>query len=67
MDTKDKILESILRNVRTEVSDFLDQESSIKCPIEYETKLIELSRNFGKSLLENSQGKIPKSRNSKKK
>lgn len=67
MDTKDQILESILRSVRTEVSSFLDQESAIKCPIEYELKLIEASRNFARTLVEKSQGKIPKSRNSKKK
>lgn len=67
MDTKDQILESILRNVRTEVSTFLDQESGIKCPIEYELRLIEMSRNFGRTLLTQSQGKRPKSRNSKKK
>ena len=57
MDTKDQILESILRNVRTEVSTFLDQESGIKCPIEYELRLIEMSRNFGRTLLIQSQGK----------
>ena len=67
VDTKDQILESILRNVRTEVSTFLDQESGIKCPIEYELRLIEMSRNFARTLLVQSQGKIPKSRNSKKK
>ena len=46
MDTKDKILESILSNVRTEVSQFLEDESKMTCPIEYEQKLIEMSRNF---------------------
>lgn len=67
MDTKDQILDSILRSVRTEVSTFLDQEPGIKCPIEYELKLIELSRSFARTLLEGSQGKIAKSRNLKKK
>lgn len=67
MDSKDQILESILRSVRTEVSTFLDEESGINCPVEYELKLIEVSRNFARTLLEKSQGKIPKSRNTKKK
>ena len=67
METKEQILESILRNVRTEVSQFLEIESKITCPIEYELKLIEASRNFARTIIEKSQGKIPKSRNLKKK
>jgi hypothetical protein len=66
MDTKDQILDSILRSCRTELSTFLDQESSIKCPVEYELKLIEMSRNFARTVINESQGKIPKSRNKKK-
>lgn len=67
MDTKDKILESILKNVRTEVAQFLEIEPEIKCPIEYEQKLLEISRNFAKTILSESQGKMPRSRNLKKK
>lgn len=67
MDTKDQILEAILRNVRTEVSMFLEDESKITCPIEYEQKLIEMSRNFARTVIEKGQGKMPKSRNFKKK
>ena len=67
MDTKDEILESILRNVRTEVSQFLEIESKITCPIEYELRVIEASRNFARTMIEKSQCKIPKSRNLKKK
>jgi hypothetical protein len=66
MDTKDQILDSILRSCRTELITFLDQESSIKCPVEYELKLIEMSRNFARTVINESQGKIPKSRNKKK-
>ena len=65
MDTKDQILDSILRSCRTELITFLDQESSIKCPVEYELKLIEMSRNFARTVINESQGKIPKSRNKK--
>jgi len=67
MDTKDKILESILSNVRTELSQFLELESKIRCPIEYEQRMIEMSRNFARTVIEKSQGKMPKSRNLKKK
>jgi hypothetical protein len=67
MDTKDHILESILSNVRTEVSQFLEVESKITCPVEYELKVIEVARNFARTMIEKSQGKVPKSRNLKKK
>lgn len=67
MDTKDEILESILSNVRTEVSQFLELESKITCSIEYELKMIEISRNFARMIIEKSQGVVPKSRNLKKK
>lgn len=67
MDAKDEILDAILRSIRTELKEFLDAESKISCPIEYETRVIEMSRNFGRSVIEQSQGNLPKSRNQKKK
>ena len=67
METKDEILETILRSIRTEVSEFLELESKINCPIEYELKLISMAKNFTKVVIEQSQGKVPKSRNLKKK
>jgi hypothetical protein len=67
METKEAILESILREVKTEVSQFLADEPEIKCPIEYEKRLIAMSMSFGKSIIENTQGQLPKSRNLKKK
>jgi hypothetical protein len=67
METREAILESILRSVKAEVSQFLADEPEIKCPIEYEKRLIALSLTFGKSILENTQGQAPKSRNLKKK
>lgn len=67
METKEAILESILRRVKAEVSQFLDDEPEIKCPIEYEKRLISMSLLFGKSIMENAQGQIPRSRNLKKK
>jgi hypothetical protein len=67
MDTKEEVLDSILRSIRTELKEFLELESKITCPIEYESRVIEMSRNFGRSVIEQSQGKLPKSRNQKKK
>lgn len=67
MDTKEEILDAILRSIRTELSDFLEIESKITSGFEYEARVIEMSRNFGKAVIEQSQGKIPKSRNLKKK
>ena len=62
-----QLVDSILETVRAEISDFVDQESDIKCPIEYETRLIEIARSFARNLLLGTQGHLPKSRNSKKK
>jgi len=66
METKQTV-DSILETVRAEISLFVDEESAIKCPIEYELRLLKLARNFAKTLLEETQGQLPKSRNSKKK
>jgi len=67
MENNQQLVDSILEAVRAEITDFVDQESSITCPIEYEKRLIEISRNITKNLLQGTQGKVPKSRNSKKK
>ena len=65
---KDKqIVESILDTLREEVEEFVKKESEITDPIEYEEKVLALSRKFAKELIGQSQGKLPKSRNSKKK
>ena len=62
METKQTV-DSILETVRAEISQFVDEESDIKCPIEYETRLLEMGRNFARTLLLGTQGKLPKSRN----
>ena len=66
METK-ILVDSILETVRAEISEFVEQESAIKCPIEYETPLLAIARNVAKNLLLGTQGQLPKSRNSKKK
>lgn len=66
MDTK-TIKESILRIVETEVDLWLVDEPTFTDPIEYEKSLLERSLRIGKAMLEQSQGKLPKDRNRKKK
>lgn len=61
------IVESILKTVKSEVSVFVGEESSIQCPIEYESRVIEIARKFSQGLILGTQGKLPKSRNAKKK
>jgi len=65
---KDKqIASSILDALREEVEEFVKKESEITDSIEYEEKVLALSRKFAKELISQSHGKLPKSRNSKKK
>ena len=66
METK-QLVDSILETVRVEISQFVEEESQIKCPIEYETRVLEIARTMSRSLIMGSQGKLPKSRNTKKK
>lgn len=66
METKD-IVESILETVRKELTEFVEQESEIASSIEYEERVVQLCRQFGTEVLKGTSGKIPKSRNSKKK
>ena len=64
---KAAIVKSILETVELEISDFVESESSIICPIEYENRVIEIARSFAQDLISKSQGKLPGSRNGKKK
>lgn len=66
METK-QVVESILETVRKEVTNFVETECQITSSIEYEEKVLEICRQFGRGLIEQSMGKMPKSRNSKKK
>ncbi len=63
---KEKLIQSILRNTEKELRLFFREESDIECPVEYEKRLIEMSRNHGLNILSFSRGKVPRSRNSKK-
>ena len=61
-----EIVDSILESMREEVSAFISSESEITSSLEYEDRILELSRQFGKRLMEGGIGELPKSRNSKK-
>ena len=61
-----EIADAILESMREEVTQFIEQESQISSAIEYEERVLELSRKFAIDLISKSQGQIPKSRNSKK-
>ena len=62
-----EIVRSILETVELEVTDFVDSEPMITCPIEYENRVLDIARKLAQSLITKSRGEIPKSRNLKKK
>lgn len=64
---KQERIDSILRMMRTKLEDYIDEESNITDPIEYENRLLEIGNNFALEVLKTSRGKVPKSRNGKKK
>lgn len=66
METK-QLVDAILETVRAEMTTFIEDESEIKCPVEYETRVIEIARTMSRNLIAGSQGTLPKSRNGKKK
>lgn len=65
MKSKEKV-DAILESMREELTEFMEQESQITSATEYEERVLELSRKFAMGLISKSQGKVPKSRNSKK-
>jgi len=66
METK-QIVSSILSTIEQELTDFINEQSQIDCPIEYEKRVINLARSYGQKVLQGSSAVIPKSRNGKKK
>ena len=62
----EKLAEAIWESMREEVVQFIEQESQITSSMDYEERVVELSRKFARDLIAKSQGKMPKSRNSKK-
>lgn len=66
MKKSKEIVDSILESMRAELTEFIDEESGITSSLEYEKRVAELSRKFAAGLITGSQGKMPRSRNSKK-
>ena len=67
MESKSQIVDSILETVRSEISLFVEEEAEIKCPVEYELRVMEVSRVLSRNLILGTQGKVGRSRNTKKK
>ncbi len=61
-----QVVDAILASLQEKVSQFVEEESNITDSIEYEERILELSRKFARSLIVQTKGDFPKSRNSKK-
>ena len=66
MDTN-KVVDSILVEIRTEIKEWVQEEPNFTCPIAYEQKLLTVAMSIAKTMVLQSQGKEPKGRNLKKK
>ena len=64
--TRIEIESSILKAVKAEVSEWMSIESEIDNAYDYETKAVETGMRIVRHMLEQSQGRMPKSRNLKK-
>ena len=65
MDSK-HLTDLILESMRAEVTEFVKTQGDITSSLEYEERVLELSRKFAAGLIAQSAGQLPKSRNSKK-
>lgn len=63
---KEEIKQNILRLMSQEVDHWLDIQNKIEDGYEYEEKFLEASRKMNAILLTRSMGKLPGSRNKKK-
>jgi len=64
---RNQAIESILKAVKEDITQFLDVHDQIDSSIEYEERVLEISRRFARNLISRSAGNWPKSRNAKKK
>lgn len=60
-------IDSILRMVEARLHTYIDKQSITTDPIEYEDRLLELGNQVMLEVLKESRGKVPASRNGKKK
>jgi len=65
MDKRD-IKAAILRNIESEIDNWLEVEPKFTDPFEYEKSLFERVLRMGRTMVEHSQGKVSKDRNQKK-
>jgi len=66
MESKE-IVDKLFESMRKELTEFVEKESQISSSLEYEERVLELSKKFAVGLIAQSQGQLPKSRNAKKK
>jgi hypothetical protein len=64
---KEQIIENNIASLRSEISDFVMEESSITDSIAYEERGLSISKKLAQTLITQRKGELPKSRNSKKK
>ena len=64
--TKSQVIDKIMASTRKEVEEFMAIEGQIQSGLEYEDKLIELSRSFAHKLMAGGKDIKRKGKNSKK-
>ena len=64
--TKSQRTEMILQEVRKDIEQFMSEEDTITSSIEYENKVIEICRSFGRKLIVGGDQVHKKGRNAKK-
>lgn len=64
---KQQIIESIQKTVNQEIEEWVNEESTIKDPIQYESRLLQRALRIGKAMMEQGSGKLARDRNAKKK
>ena len=64
--SKTKAIEMIMREMREEIEAFMAIEDQIKSGLEYEDRLIEITRSLGQKLLRGSSEVERRGKNSKK-
>ncbi len=64
--TKSQVIDMIMASTREEVEEFMAIEGQITSGLEYEDKLIELSRSFARKLMAGGKDMEKKGKNSKR-
>lgn len=67
MSTTTDLTNQILSSMEAELAAFVAEESKITSSTEYEEQVLALAHKFAASVIQHTQGQLPKSRNSKKK